>query len=141
MECRLYLEDAPRGADYAADERVDLERYWEAMNFLLTGKRESDGSVASLLVEDWPDIAGSEATRIDTEALSAFSNWLINQTDDGILCRFDPGAMVAVEVYDATLIAVDPVSARETLAQMLTSLRAFVLRGTQIGSAAIRVIN
>ena len=141
MECRLYLEAAPRGTDYAPDECVDLEHLWEVMNFLLTGKRESDGSVANLLVEDWPDFGGSEAARINAEALSAFGNWLAGQTDDAILSRFDPSAMIASEVYGASTIAFNPASARENLARILTSLRAFADRGAQIGSAAIRVIN
>jgi hypothetical protein len=140
MECRLYLADAPRGAEYAADEVVDLGRSWEAMNFLLTGKRETGGGVGSLLVEDWPDIGGSEAAMIDAHAIRAFSDWLASQTDDEILGRFDPEAMLAADVYEAGIIC-DNVDAGEAFAKTLTSLRAFMLRGTQIGSGAIRVIN
>ena len=141
MECRLYLEDAPRGADYAPDEKVDLGGNWEAMNFLLAGARESDGSIASLLVEDWPEAGGSEAAIIDAAALASFHGWLAAQNDDEFLGRFDPDAMAALNIYRAPMLQSNPASARANLAQILTSLRAFAARGAAIGSAAIRVIH
>ncbi len=141
MECRLYLEDAPRGADYEPNEKVDLGGNWEAMNFLLTGAREPDGSVASLLVEDWPDVGGGEAGIIDATALASFHGWLAKQDDDELLSRLDPDAMATLNIYRAPMLQADPVGARENLAQILTSLRAFTARGAEIGSAAIRVIN
>jgi len=140
MECRLYLEDAPRGAEYTREEVVDLGGRWEAMNFLLTGKRQPDDSVASLLVKDWPDLDGSEAAIVDAEALASFNEWLASQADDVVLGRFDPLAMAAMNIYGAAELQSDPALARENLAQILTSLRAFAARGAQIGSAAIRVI-
>ncbi len=141
MEYRLYLEDAPHGVDYAPDEKVDLGGYWEAMNFLLTGAREPNGSIASLLVEDWPDVGGGEAGIIDAAALASFRAWLATQNDEELLARFDPDAMATLNVYRASRLQADPAGARENLAQILTSLRAFTARGAEIGSAAIRVIN
>ena len=140
MECRLYLEDAPSGADYAPDETVDLGSNWEAINFLLTGEREGDGSVGGLLVEEWSDLDGSEAALIDAASLRSFNTWLMAQLDDAVLARFDPVRMAAAGVYRAEWLQADPAGSREILANNLISLRAFAAHGAEIGSAAIRVI-
>jgi len=140
MECRLYLDIETGNAGYGSGEKVDLGGDWEALNFLFTGGRDADGSPASLLVDEWPDIGGSEACSIDKEALAAFARWIEPRSDSELLSRFDPSAMEKAGIYRGSSILADPVSTRDRLVMHLEALRSFVKQSASRRAGAIIVI-
>jgi hypothetical protein len=140
MECRLYLEDAPAEVVGAPDAHADLGSNWEALNFLFTGRRDSDGTPASLLVEEWDEIAGGQEAIIDPDAVAVFRRWLAGQADDVLLSRFDPQAMEAAGVYRARTLKAYPAECLEELRQGLASLRTFIERASEVGGPVVRVI-
>lgn len=133
MECRLY----PESGD---GECVDLGRNWEALTFLFAGSADPVRRPETLLVDDWPDIEGSEATIINADAVAAFADWIERHPDTELLGRFDPAAMAAAGIYRSSVISDMPEEVFTEMSKQLADLREFVLGCRGRRASVIRVI-
>jgi len=135
----LFSQDA-----YEAGDVIDFDKAWHALHFMLTGQVEETDHPLSFLLKD-PERLGTDNGYggpwiLSPERTAKFHAELEKLSDEQIIERYDPAAMVAADVYLADTFADEGEEAIEYIMQGVPALRALLNRCANSGSCIIGII-
>jgi hypothetical protein len=131
-------------AAYDADEVVDFDKAWNALQFMFTGSGEESDHPLSFFPSE-PERIGTDngygGPWIFTPAqVAAFNDALRELTDEQLESRYDPEAMAAADIYLADVFVDEGPEALEYVMQGVPQLRALTQRCADTGSGMVGII-
>lgn len=123
--------------------RLDLDKAWHAIHWLLTGSIRPDESLAAAAIMGGEpvgaDLGYGPARLLAAEQVQAVSRVLQDLSATALRFRFDPDAMAAAGVYPPDIWA-EPDVWSEYLAPNIEALRAFYRDAAEAGRPVLQSV-
>ena len=127
-------------------DRVDIDKAWHGLHFLLTGSAWDGGAPLNFLVAGGRqigdvDVGYGPARGFNPAEVRTIADSLATVTLDDLRARFDPKAMARQEIYPSIWDGSSVEEAREYLLEYFQVLIDFVAQGANAGRAMIVYVN
>lgn len=132
-------------ADHPDDARLDIDKSWHAIHFLLNGTAwEGAGPFADVVLGGQEigdeDVGYGPARGLTPDEVQRIAAALATVSEEELWSRFDPAKLAEAEIYPKGWDAYDPSEDESSKAYLLgyyAELRAFFRRAAEAGDALV----
>jgi len=141
----LLLAEPPSLTGKSDDSRVELDKAWHGIHYLLTGSALPDDTLASRVImggEDIGPVLGyGPAQLVQPAEVKAIAQLLEKTPPEMLRKRFDPKEMTREQVYPGVIWEREGEEALQFLLSYYTQLVAFYKRAAERGQAVIFLVS